>query len=294
MKNSAMPSFTRRGLVLTGLAGMLLPTSTLLSACGGGGGSDSVSVTPRLASVDNFRDLAGTDDASAYVNTTGSKMRRGVFYRSNALAASDADLTTLSTLGIVTVYDLRTPAEIQKTPDRVPTGTKDININVMGAQTAATPSFNSPAEAIAFMEATERSFVTDEGVRARFGQLFTAMAEGASAQLFHCSAGKDRTGWTAALLQCIAGLSQEAIVQDYLLTNTYSAASIQATYAALVKMQGQQAADSYYPLLGVQKSFLMAGLDQVVASYGTMDAYLTKGLGLSQGSLALLKNKLIA
>ena len=66
--------------------------------------------TPRLTGMDNFRDIAGTD--TAYTTANDGTMRSGVFYRSNALTPTAADLATLNTLGISNVYDLRTPSEI--------------------------------------------------------------------------------------------------------------------------------------------------------------------------------------
>ena len=76
--------------------------------------------TPRLAGMDNFRDIAGT--ASAYDTSHDGTMRAGVFYRANALTPTAADLATLNGLGISDVYDLRTPSEIAATPDTLPAG----------------------------------------------------------------------------------------------------------------------------------------------------------------------------
>jgi len=64
--------------------------------------------TPRLAGMDNFRDIAGT--TSAYTTSHDGVMRAGVFYRANALTPTAADLAVLNGLGISDVYDLRTPS----------------------------------------------------------------------------------------------------------------------------------------------------------------------------------------
>ena len=70
--------------------------------------------TPVLATMDNFRDIAGT--TTVYTTSRDGTLRTGVFYRSNALALSSADQATLSTLGISDVYDLRTASEIASSP----------------------------------------------------------------------------------------------------------------------------------------------------------------------------------
>ena len=247
--------------------------------------------TPRLKSIDNFRDVAGI--TTAYSTAHDGTMRAGVFYRSNAITPSAADLATLNSLGIKAVYDLRTPGEIAGTPDTMLNGATYQNIDIIGATTSgsniATMTFNSAAAAVAMMEQTNRAFVNDAGMRSQFGTLFNALASVDAAQLFHCTAGKDRTGWTAAVLQSIAGVDNATIMANYLATNDYTAARVAATLKAMPPSM----AAVYGPLLGVQASYLQAGLDEVTAQYGTMDNYLKQGLGLSQETIYVLRGKLV-
>jgi uncharacterized protein with beta-barrel porin domain len=139
------------------------------------------------------------------------------------------------------------------------------------------------------MEQTNRAFVSDAGMRGQFGVLFNELASVDAAQLFHCTAGKDRTGWTAAVLQSIAGVDNATIMANYLATNDYTAARVAATLKALPPSM----AAIYEPLLGVQASYLQAGLDEVTAQYGSMDNYLKQGLGLSQETIYVLRGKLV-
>ncbi|MFH0020508.1 tyrosine-protein phosphatase [Pseudomonas fluorescens] len=247
--------------------------------------------TPRLQGIDNFRDVAGT--STAYSTAHDGTMRSGVFYRSNALTPSAADLATLNGLGIGAINDLRTPSEIAATPDTMISGATWQNIDIIGSTTSGADitniSFKSAADAIAMMEQTNRAFVSDAGIRSQFGQLFNALAGVDAAQLFHCTAGKDRTGWTAAVLQSIAGVDEATIMANYLATNDYTAARVAATLKALPPSM----AAVYEPLLGVQASYLQAGLDQVAAEYGSMDNYLKQGLGLSQETIYVLRGKLV-
>ncbi len=247
--------------------------------------------TPRLKSIDNFRDVAGI--TTAYSTAHDGTMRAGVFYRSNAITPSAADLATLNSLGIKAVYDLRTPSEIASTPDTMLNGATYQNIDIIGATTSGSNitniSFNSAADAVAMMEQTNRAFVNDAGMRSQFGTLFNALASVDAAQLFHCTAGKDRTGWTAAVLQSIAGVDNATIMANYLATNDYTAARVAATLKAMPPSM----AAVYGPLLGVQASYLQAGLDEVTAQYGTMDNYLKQGLGLSQETIYVLRGKLV-
>ncbi|WP_095118574.1 tyrosine-protein phosphatase [Pseudomonas sp. Irchel s3f10] len=247
--------------------------------------------TPRLQGMDNFRDVAGT--TTAYSTAHDGTMRAGVFYRANAVTPTASDLATLNSLGIKAVYDLRTPSEIAATPDTMISGATYQNIDIIGSTTSGANitniSFKSAADAIAMMEQTNRAFVSDAGMRGQFGKLFNELASVDAAQLFHCTAGKDRTGWTAAVLQSIAGVDNATIMANYLATNDYTAARVAATLKALPPSM----AAIYEPLLGVQASYLQAGLDEVTAQYGSMDNYLKQGLGLSQETIYVLRGKLV-
>lgn len=247
--------------------------------------------TPRLSSIDNFRDAAGT--STAYTNANDGTMRAGVFYRSNALTPSTADLATLNSLGITNVYDLRTASEIAANPDTLPSGASYQNIDIIGSSTSGTSisniSLHSAADAIAMMEGINRAFVSDSGMRSQFAELFNQLAGVDGAALFHCTAGKDRTGWTSAVLLSIAGVDSATIMTDYLATNDYTAKRVAATLAMIPPSM----AAIYAPLLGVQASYLQTSLDEVVAQYGSMDNYLKEGLGLSQETLYVLRAKMV-
>ncbi len=247
--------------------------------------------TPRLAGMDNFRDIAGTTEA--YTTSHDGVMRAGVFYRANALTPTASDLTVLNSLGISDVYDLRTASEIASTPDTLPEGASYTHIDILGSTSSGANitsiSLTTAAEARAMMEDANRSFVSDATIRGQFTTLFNDLAAADGAALFHCTAGKDRTGWTAAVLLSIAGVDDATIMENYLATNDYTAARVAATLAAMPASM----AEVYAPLLGVEASYLQAGLDQVAAEYGSMDNYLKQGLGLTQETLYVLRGKMV-
>ncbi len=271
--------------------------------------------TPILLTDSNFRDLAGIIPAaggSGFADTAahGGVMRTGVFYRSEALSMlSAADWATLSSLRIGLDIDLRTPAEINGPitvmapnagPDWVPAGARYVNINIFGSSgTPSTASVTTAAAAVSYMEALYQGFVTDPGQRAAFRNvLLTLAGDPSAAALYHCSAGKDRTGWTSMLLQSIAGVSPSTIMTAYLATNIYMAASNQTMLAQIYTAAGGGAAGNAAvavaaPMFGVQISYLQAGLDQVAAQYGSVYAYLMQGLGLSLADIYVLRAKMV-
>jgi len=294
------PSWPMRYGRMLLLAGLLPLGAALLGGCSGARDEASTAevalpATPRLASMGNFRDLAGADTASVYRTAEGRALKRGVFYRSDVVAPDDADWERLNTLGISAVYDLRTPGEIAKAPDRVPLDAEYVNVNLLGHDNIDLSMFTriETIDAARYMEDAERRMVSDPDIRRRLGGLLTRMAQTQGAQVFHCTAGKDRTGWVAALLQTIAGVPEETIMADYLLTNSYSQARIEATRQQMRDQYGPAFADALTPLMGVQASYLRAGLEQAVDDYGSMAAYLRAGLGLDEQVLATLRGRLV-
>ncbi len=265
--------------------------------------------TPVLSTAPNFRDIAGisaSNGGTGFVNTTsnGGVMRTGVFYRANALNKLDnADWTTLSALHIHRDIDLRTPDEIYGTlgppsnpaaQDVVPEGAAWTNINIYGTQgPIPSPLWGTPADAVSFMQSGYQEFVTDSVQRNGFRTVLLTLATDAGPDLWHCSGGKDRTGWTSVLLQSIAGVSEATILQDYLATNSYMSALISTTRARLLSVHPEWDPAAIDALLGVQSGYLQSALDQVDASYGSLSEYLTHGLGLTQADIYVLRARMV-
>jgi outer membrane autotransporter protein len=256
--------------------------------------------TPILASAQNFRDIAGisaSNGGTGFANTTSNfgVMRTGVFYRSNVLSLSNADWTTLSSLRIGRDIDLRTPSEIMATPDVVPAGAIFTNVNIFGTSSppSTLPSNATLQSVLNIAQNGYRTFVTDPTERAGFGTVLLTLAHDPGPDLFHCSDGKDRTGWTAAILESIAGVSPTTIMNDYLASNTYRAGAINSQTAAIVAANPALKGENLTPLLGVDPSFLQAALNQVNVSYGSMNGYLIQGLGLSQADIYVLRAKMV-
>ncbi|CAM2856273.1 tyrosine-protein phosphatase [Prescottella defluvii] len=276
--------------------GGLIPTEALGSL---GTASSDVhpDTTPRLASIPNFRDVAGSE-GGGYEGLAGRHLKRGVLYRSDALpSASDEDLATLSSLNVTHIYDLRGESEIANPlvggPDRIPEGVGYTNIPVeFGDLIALAQTIESPEQGRQFMEDTNRSFVTDPARRASFKQLLTEIADSDGPVLFHCSAGKDRAGWIAALLLTISGVSEQTVFDDYLLSNEYLAESNAATLTQIRGALGDQAALNLEPILTAERSYLAAGFEQMRTDYGGPVSYLADGLGLEQTTIAKLASKL--
>ncbi|MGS2806001.1 tyrosine-protein phosphatase [Nocardia sp. MW-W600-9] len=247
---------------------------------------------PRLASVDNFRDVAGT--GAGYGAQGSHRLNKGAIYRSNALTLNDADLATVQGLGIADVIDMRNESEIAQAPDRVPAGASYVNIPILAGDLNQVPGgINTPEQAAELLRTANRMFVTDAAAKQGMAQTLTRIAEQPGPVVIHCTAGKDRTGWAVYLLQSLVGVDADTIMSDYLLTNEYSAASIEATIAHITATRGPAAAAIYRPFLVVDRSYLESGITQLTSDYGTVDKYLRDGLGLRPQVITALRAKLI-
>ncbi len=249
-----------------------------------------VESAPRLASADNFRDIAGT--GSGYVTADGKHVRQGVVYRSNRLTLTPQDTVTLEKLGIKHIYDLRTPGEISSSPDVTIKGATWQNFDVRGDSVGVPQPFTSPAEGDSVMEASYRAYVSNRTSRTALSGLLKALASNSGPSIIHCSAGQDRTGWASALLLYIAGVPQQEINENYMLTRTYSGKNNAKYIASIRAASGQQVAAAYNEVVGGQLKFLDAAYSQVKVEFGSMHNYLRVGLGLSEATINKLKDKL--
>jgi protein-tyrosine phosphatase len=161
-----------------------------------------------LAGAMNFRDLGG------YHTTDGRRTRSGLVYRSNSLqelTAEDIDILRQH-LRVATVLDLRSPKEIERdgTGPFVEEALHYVNVPFLH-ETADTGQPGRIAEGLVKRYLSYLQFASDNVVRA----LETIADEKVLPLVFHCSAGKDRTGVLAALLLGCLGVDRETVVADY-------------------------------------------------------------------------------
>jgi len=241
-----------------------------------------------LESLPNLRDLGGW-------RTTGAgTVRRGLLFRSTSLhGLSREDARTLNNLGVRTIYDLRTAGEIAARPDRLPDGATLAHLDILADATGSSPA--RAIEALLDPVAAEEVFgggrnaeTYEEGYRdivslpsARNGyrRLFLDLLDpGTLAALFHCTTGKDRTGWAAAALLLLFGVPEEDVFNEYLLTNDQLLPQIQSVFNKFAAAGGDPAL--LVPVLGVQRNYLETALDEMRTRFATIEGYFADGLGI--------------
>ena len=109
--------------------------------------------------------------------------------------------------------------------------------------------------------------------------------------LFHCAAGKDRTGWLAAVVLTALDVDRPTIAADYMRTAELNATGRDNTLARMASRLDQP--EILLPLLEVRLEYLEAAFLEADRSYGGMDGYLREGLGLTEDDLQRLRAVLL-
>ncbi|MEN3976121.1 tyrosine-protein phosphatase [Emcibacter sp. SYSU 3D8] len=230
-----------------------------------------------LQGASNFRDLGGYEAAD------GRKVKWRHLYRSNSLAAlTDTDLEHFGGLGIKVICDLRREEESVEAPSRLPASNAPTILQLpIGPQRKDSKLY----EYLWSGEATEEQLRdVMKGIYREFAIKFAPqyaefMRRVARADqlplLFHCAAGKDRTGFAAAIILEALGVSRETILEDYALTNDYARRNLIDKYPEL------KSPELFHTMMAANPDYLLASYAAVNEAFGSFDGYLTEGLGMT-------------
>ena len=244
----------------------------------------------------NFRDLGG------YPTTDGRRVAWGRIYRSDALhELTDADVDKLHELGIRAVCDLRNTNEVEVDVSRFPSPRRsDVARHHL-------PIGGEAAEAPSILELIRAGQIAELGVDAvveiyaamvehgapSFGTVLRLAADAANHPLlFHCTAGKDRTGVTAMLLLSTLGVTDEDVLADYELTTHYrSGKRVEALRPELERVGVD--VDAVLPFLIAPAEVMVGTMARIRDRWGSIDGYLTGPAGLDDEVLAALRTTLL-
>jgi protein tyrosine/serine phosphatase len=258
-------------------------------------------MTRRIAfdGIDNFRDFGG------YATRHGRPLKLGLLYRSAHQArASDADLARLAGMGMALIVDLRRLNEREREPSRRWDGfAAQVIENDIGQE-----HVDEWSDFIAKSDLTVESFrdyMLDYYRGAPFqrrhidlySRYFRALAETDGPVLVHCAAGKDRTGIACALTQHLAGVAEDDMLDDYLLTNDPErlTARLPMIREAIVANTGRTASDeALMTAMRVEAEYLAEAFAAMREAHGSLDGYLEDVLGVDAAMRERLHARLLA
>lgn len=249
---------------------------------------DSLKVASGLINikkVSNFRDM-GT-----IVNKQGRFVSRGKFYRSGALnKLRKSSFAAFKDLGINTVIDLRTDKEIQIKPDHLPReiayynyqGYSDSQDMFTKTRKDVLKGRITPQMADSLVTEFYGLYLTQNPSEIK--RIISTILDNPEPVLFHCSAGKDRTGMIAALVLSILQVDREIIFQEYLLSNNFREKQVAQ------RMKQAKAGKVIFPNINyqvvetfswVKPIFLQAMFDSIEQKYGSVDNYIENELKIT-------------
>lgn len=217
-----------------------------------------------LEGVYNIRDLGGIAAEG------GGTVRRGLLFRSDELSGlTEADSYRLGSLGIKTVVDFRSKSEIARTKSRRLKQARTLELNIDCGDSRAILHSIGNGDGTQVMKDVNRSLVHDNSQI--FRAFFSLIADRDNLPLlFHCTAGKDRTGFAAAMFLSALGVSREDIFRDYML----SASGAEKKFSAALLAMPQLA-----QVVAVRPDYLLTAFEEIETNYGSLKNYLTAGLG---------------
>lgn len=261
----------------------------------------------------NLRDLGGVRTVD------GTVLRPGLVHRSGHLGslvaeerpeggrhAAPPDLGSFEATGIRAVYDLRTVAEVTRSPDRVPEAVDVVHLDVLADATSSIAAhleeiFADPSSATRVFadgvverhyEQTYRNLVNLDSARVAYRRLFEELAGAEHPVLFHCTAGKDRTGWAAAALLTLLGVDRRTVTEDFLHSNGPVLEGFAPLLAQFAEMGGDPSL--LEPAFLVQRSYLDAAFDAVEVAHGSVERYVREGLGVPTEAVEALRARLLS
>jgi protein-tyrosine phosphatase len=249
--------------------------------------------------IPNFRDLGG------HPTSDGQQVKWGVLYRAGTFTnSSNADLQSLEQLQLKALIDFRSTTEKEEEPSRLP--------DPIGFTVVEIPTLDDGNKAMAGDIMARIKSGNFEGfdpnqmmldANRQFASTFTPQyrqfihtvleADGAPI-VWHCTAGKDRTGFAAAILLRILGVPEDVVMRDYMDSKELALESRKFQLLLLRVFKGEEAADKLAVLLGVEEAWLKAAFEEIDATWGSFDNYLREGLELTDADIALLRAKLLS
>ncbi len=236
----------------------------------------------------NLRDLGG------YPSMLGGPTRWGRVFRSDRLdAMTDADRARVAGMGITKVFDLRVEAEVVDAPDRLPPGIELVGLAMSsdGVRGRTIAERIEAGELIGFAE-TELSdgyLVMLDEFTGHMSRVVEAVA-GSETVLFHCTAGKDRTGVMAMVLLSICGVDDGSLLDDYELTNSYGPPPVEQ-FVALLRARGLDP-DAFATLWTAPRSVMRDVLHRMRERWGSLDGYLEHA-GIDASTAAALRHRML-
>ena len=251
-----------------------------------------------IAGTKNFRDLGG------YQTVDGSTVKWNMIYRADNLAHLDSDgISAFSALNIKAITDLRSEAERIQEPNIIPAtypgpvynvlpiNDRSVDIKALGRKIVTGKITDEEIDDLL----DHRKFITNSRHRSYWGGWLADLAQDNSTpHLFHCTSGKDRTGFGASIFLLALGVPEETVKADFLLSNSVLADYNDDRIKEIDdRVPGKIDEAVFRRILGVSEKTIDLSFDRMKSDYGSIDGFIRDGLGIDDDTRRQLQNKFL-
>jgi len=245
-----------------------------------------------LTNLQNFRDLGGIKTADGRVVRPRRLLRAAL-----PIGLSDADTELLRSHDLRHIVDFRTAAEVADLPTDTVDGVTYTHIDIMGENEAqaASPKYwmelfaKNPKGTAEEFTRTYREFASSPTSSLGYSKFIKTLCKTEGATLFHCAAGKDRTGYAAALVLRILGVAESDFMHDYLRTLEYQKKN-HTNHVERAKKHGftDGQIENMREIFSVNEIYIHAAFNAAETTYGSFEGYVKDGLALSASDIEQL------
>lgn len=256
----------------------------------------------RLNKLSNTRDLGGLPTSDGRKIKCGKLIRSGKLYK---LPHNTVD--ALKEKGVTTVVDLRIFTEIEEHPDTLWKGIKYVHLPLLCTATPGITREKSMKHTMIleskriknefgtgenYMQQMYRSILLSEEPQEHLRSLLRLVIDNDGAILWHCSSGKDRAGIVAMLIESLLGVSEEAILADYMASARFLRGKFVRNKAGLLIAPCSMSLKHLLKsMMDVKPQFLTGAMDAVKERYGSIENYCKEVLSVTEEDVEIMKKK---
>ena len=256
----------------------------------------------KLQKLNNTRDLGGFPVADGRHVKFCKLIRSGKLYK-----LPKSTRSYLENIGVTTVIDMRIERERLDYPDSKLNGARQVILPLVIAEAAGityTKSLtkvwqeeskriaNEFGSADAYMQDVYERILFDERSQKTLKEFFDCVMADENCILWHCSAGKDRTGIAAMLLEAVLGVDEELIIEDYVISNVFQRKKRTLQKAGLLILPvSLNFKRVLYALMIAKPEYIKHAIAAVKQRYGSIVEYCKQALGLTDENIEFLKDK---
>ena len=256
----------------------------------------------KLRKLNNTRDLGG------FPTKDGKKIKRGKLIRSGRLYnLPKSTVAALKAMGVSTIIDMRIQREQIENPNTEIDGVKVINLPIVCAATAGITHAKSMARTMLeesrriktefgtadnYMNHVYELILFGEDGKKKLREFFDILIESEGCVLWHCNAGKDRTGLCSMLLEELLGVERDLVVQDYCISRKFQ---YRKRFWQLAGLQIAPIPRDFkhilIALIEPKPGYIIEAIAKIEERYGSVEGYCKQALGLTDEHISILKNK---